>query len=312
MTPNARSVIGKRVLGRTGQVVSEVGIGGAALSEGLYGQQTSEEEAIGALRRGVELGITYIDTSAGYGQSEERIGRALESLNRDALFLATKTGTCTRPKDYSREGTLRSVERSLQRLKTDHLDLLQIHDPSERELDVAFDEKHGALAALLSLKEQGVIGVIGIGVRQHPFLQRAIQHGAFDTILTYADFNLARQTAREALFAQAHERGVAIILGSPLLFGYLSDRPWPDLLREHNADDSQPDAVAARRVRDWCEEHGQSTLAVALQYPLREARLSTMLIGARTTEEVEQNYHALSTPVTSQIWQQLETDLGIR
>ncbi|MDF2440817.1 MAG: hypothetical protein JWN98_1801 [Abditibacteriota bacterium] len=305
------AAIGMRTLGRSGRTVSEVGIGGAALSEGLYGQRTAENEAIAALRLGVELGITYIDTSPGYGQSEERIGRALEGLNRDALFLATKTGTGTRPKDYSREGTLRSVERSLQLLKTDRIDLLQIHDPAETDLDLAFNEKHGALAALLDLKEQGIIGAIGIGVRQHTFLQRAIQHDAFDTILTYADFNLARQTARPALFEAAAAHGVAIIIGSPLLFGYLSDRPWPDLLREHNADDSHPEAQLAKRVRDWCQTHNQSTLAMALQYPLRENRISTMLIGARTPQEMEQNHRALSNPMAPEIWQQLEADLGI-
>lgn len=305
------TAIGTRNLGRSGRTVSEIGIGGAGLSEGLYGQQTAEDEAIAALRCGVELGISYIDTSPGYGQSEERIGHALEGLNRDALFLATKTGTGSRPKDYSRDGTLRSVERSLQRLKASHLNLLQIHDPAETDLDLAFDEKHGALAALLDLKEQGIIGAIGIGVRQHAWLQRAIHHGAFDTILTYADFNLARQTARPALFEEATSRGVAIIIGSPLLFGYLSDRPWPDLLREHNADERHPDAQIAKRVRDWCEAHGQSTLALALQYPLREKRISTMLIGARTPHEIEENYRALSTPIAPQVWQQLEVDLGV-
>lgn len=290
-----------RRLGRTGQQVTELGLGGAGIN-GVYGRRTDEETGIACVRRAVELGVTYIDTSPLYGDSERRIGLALEGGLRERVFLATKTGTRTRPKDYSADGTFRSVEQSLALLRTDHIDLMQIHDPEDIEPALA---PGGALEALRKLKEQGVIGAIGLGVRSHEFLLRAIRHGAFDTILTYADFNPVRQTARETLFPEAAARDVGIILGSPLLFGYLSDRPWEDLLREHRSDGQGPNERGALRVRQWAQSHGISTLHLALRYCLREPRISTALVGASTPEEIEQNVRAATTPLPDTVWQSL-------
>ena len=297
-----------RRLGRLDRQVTELGLGGAGLND-LYGKTTDDARAVACVHRALELGIRYIDTSPLYGESERRLGIALkEHGRRGDLFLATKTGTGTRPKDYSADGTRRSVERSLRLLHTDHLDLLQIHDPDGEEHLAQALGPGGALEALLDLKQQGVIGGIGLGVRSHDFLLRAVRHGAFDTILTYADFNPVRQTAREALFPEAAARDVGIILGSPLLFGYLSDRPFDELAREHGAAPPYTgDAAGALRVRQWAQARGLSTLNLALQYALREPRIATVLVGASTAEEIEQNVRAATTPLPETLWQEMET-----
>ena len=301
----------KRRLGCTGKMVTELGLGGAGLNH-LYGKPNDDAQAIACVHRALELGINYIDTSPLYGESERRIGRALaESGRRADVVLATKTGTGTRPHDYTRDGTLRSVEKSLRLLQTDYLDLLQVHDPVGDEIEAVF-APHGALETLVELKEQGVIGGIGIGVRDHPFLLRAIHDGRFDTILTYADFNPARQTARETLFGPAAENDVAIILGSPLLFGYLSDRPWPDLLHEHGDDGWGKEAQAAKCVRDFADRYQISSLQLALQYALREPRLSTVLVGVASADEIEQNVRAATTPLPDTIWTALTEELDVR
>lgn len=305
------SALNQRRLGRTDRYVTELGLGGAGLN-GVYGRSNDDVTAIACVHRALELGINYIDTSPLYGESERRIGLALTEggYDRDLIFLATKTGTGTQPRDYSRDGTLRSVERSLRLLHTDHLDLLQVHDPADDEIEAVF-APGGAVETLVELKAQGVIRAIGIGVRSHDFLRRAIRHGAFDTILTYADFNPVRQTARETLFPEAAARDVAIILGSPLLFGYLSDRPFGDLLREHKADGSGQNETAALRIREWAAAQNISNVQLALQYALREPRISTVLVGASTPEEIEQNVRAATTPLPETLWQRLADDLGV-
>ncbi len=299
-----------RRLGRLNCCVSQLGLGGAELTSQLYGRETSEAVAIATVQRALELGINYLDTSPLYGASEARLGLALQGVPRDSYFLATKTGTGTRPHDYSREGTQRSIEKSLRLLGTDYLDLMQIHDPDAIGFEQAL-ASDGALDVLLELKEQGVIRGIGLGVRQHEFLRTAIEREEFDAILTYADFNLVRQTARENLFDAAIKNDKAIILGSPLLMGYLTDRPWEDLLREHGADGTSPDLQRVKEVRDWATQNGVSTLHLAIQFALREARISTLLVGASRPEEVEQNAHAATTPLPETLWQQLKDDLGI-
>lgn len=299
-----------RRLGRTGREVTELGLGGAGLNDS-YGRQVDDDTAIACVQRALDLGIRYIDTSPLYGESERRIGLALANGRRDDIFLATKTGTGVRPKNYTRDGTLRSVERSLELLRTDHLDLVQIHDPDENEFETAL-APGGALEALEMLKAQNVIAAIGLGVRSHAFLLRAIEHDSFDTILTYADFNPVRQTARDTLFPRAAARDVAILLGSPLLFGFLSDRPWADLLRERRSDGTGENERGALRVREWADAHGVSTLHLALRYGLRDARIATVLVGVSTPEEVEQNVRAATTPLPSPIWEALANDLGVR
>ncbi|HEY0072924.1 MAG TPA: aldo/keto reductase [Abditibacteriaceae bacterium] len=299
-----------RRLGRLNRQVSEFGLGCAQLASHMYGRENSEANAIAVVQRALELGIDYLDTSPGYGESEARLGKALRGVPREAYFLATKTGTGTRPQDYSREGTLRSVEKSLHLLGTDYLDLVQIHDPDVAGFEQALTTG-GALEALLELKAQKVIGGIGLGVRNHDFHRRAIAHEAFDTILTYGDFNLVHQSARADLFEAARQNDKAIILGSSVLMGYLTDRPWDELLREHGAIGQESELQRARQVRQWAEEHNLSVLHLAIQYVLREARLSTVLVGGSRVDEVEQNVSAATTPLPDDIWRQLQEDLGI-
>jgi aryl-alcohol dehydrogenase-like predicted oxidoreductase len=302
--------IPRRTLGRLGHEVSALGLGCAALQSHLYGREHAEEDALAAVHRALELGIDYFDTSAGYGDSEERLGKALEGTPRESYFLATKTGTRNNPRhDYSADGTRRSVEESMRLLRTDRLDLVQIHDPNPEEVDAALSPE-GALGVLLELKEQKAIGGVGIGVRDHAILSRAIEMGCFDTILTYGDFNPARQTARDDLFAGARARNMAVILGSPVLMGYLTDRPLDELLREQSEEMNRSEGEAARPVREWAEKHGLSITQLALQFALRSPDLSVVLVGSGSAEEVEANVRAAQVPIAQSLWKQFENDLN--
>jgi aryl-alcohol dehydrogenase-like predicted oxidoreductase len=286
-------------------MVTPVGIGGAALSHG-YTTPSTDEDAVAAINRAAELGIAYLDTSAGYGESERRIGLAFknDSKLRERFFLATKTGTGVRPKNYTADWTYRSVENSLKRLNTDWLDLMQIHDPDSLEPPLA---KGGALEALKDLKEQGVIRAIGLGVRSHEFLLQAIEHGDFDTILTYADFNLARQTARDTLFPAAEKNDVGIILGSPILFGLLSNRS-EEKIERHRQREEIP---RVRQIAQWAREKGVKLMSLALQYCLREPRVSVVIVGTRNVEQVEELVLSVLDPLPENIWEELETELDI-
>jgi aryl-alcohol dehydrogenase-like predicted oxidoreductase len=302
--------ISRRRMGRLNRQVTEIGLGCAELAARQYGRANLEADSFAVVERALQLGINYFDTSAGYGESEERLGKALRGVPRDSYFLATKTGTGTQPRDYSFDGTLRSVEKSLRLLGTDFLDLVQIHDIGPDDFELAFS-LNGALGALLQLKAQGTIGGIGIGVRDHEFLRAAIENPHFDTILTYADFNLVRQSARRNLFASAAAHDKAIILGSPLLMGLLTDCPWEELLRTHGSMGTGPDAQRALRIRQWAAARQISVVHLAIQYVLREARISTVLTGAARFYEVEQNLRAATTPLPESIWHELRCDLEI-
>lgn len=289
-----------RKLGRLGREVPALGMGGAALND-LYGRPTNDEWAAATIRRALEQGIRYFDTSPLYGESERRMGMGLEGWPRGDYFLATKTGTGVEPKNYSAEWTYRSVEESLRRLRTDYLDLVLIHDPDDFDPSFA---PGGALEALEDLKGQGVIRAIGLGVREHAHHRRAIRDGRFDVILTYLDYTLISQTALE-LIDEAHAAGVAVVLGSVLAMGFLSGRPVDDVLAERSFSWANEQVEAARRIRQWCVEHDESLLRLALQFCLQEPHASITLAACRTPGEVDANVAAASEPVPESTWRAL-------
>ena len=205
----------RRRLGRTELEVTCLGMGGAGLGRG----DVTDDEAVAAVHRAIDLGINYLDTAPLYGESERRVGLALADGWREKIYLATKTGTHPEWRgDFSATGTRRSVENSLRLLGTDYLDVCLVHDPDSMDPVVA---KGGALDELQRMREEGLIKFIGLGVRQHEFHKIAIETGVVDVILTYLDYTLLSQTANEWLIPLAAENDIGIINGSPIAMGLL-------------------------------------------------------------------------------------------
>ncbi len=161
----------KRVLGRTGEEVGVLGLGGAiAVAE-------DRERAAAIVERALDLGVNYIDTAAQYGPSEANIGAVLKNRRAEA-FLASKTH------DRSYDGTMRLFERSLERLQTDYLDLYQLHAIHTEATWATVKDAGGALAAVRRLREEGAVRYIGIsGHKNSPFLGKLLEEEPFDCVL---------------------------------------------------------------------------------------------------------------------------------
>lgn len=298
----------RRRLGRTGLMVTSLGLGGAGIGGG-YGA-VSDEDAVGTVHRALARGINLIDTSPLYGdcESERRIGLALEGGRRKEVVLTTKTGTHPeRRGDYSRDSTLWSVENSLRLLKTDYLDVVLVHDPESMEPVFA---PGGALEALESLREQGVIGGIGLGQRRHDFHRQAIESGRFDLILTYNDYHPLRTTAAGGLLQAARQHDVGVFNGSPLAHGLLNGTDPGLLDPARRARFPERDVEAARRLYRWRREKGVSMVALALQFCLRQPLIHSTLTGAKTPAELDQNLDALQEPLADNLWRELHA-LGL-
>ncbi|MEG4205652.1 aldo/keto reductase [Microcoleus sp. Pol7_A1] len=165
----------ERLLGNTGVKVPIFGLGGAGQTP--LSQPGREAEAVAQIERAIELGIRYFDTAAEYGPSEENLGKVLPPY-RSRLFLATKTSA------RDRDGAWRDLERSLKRLKTDRLDLWQLHHVSfQTELDQIFSAK-GAIKAIEEAKQQKIIRFSGITGHHEPaIIATGLQRYPFDTTL---------------------------------------------------------------------------------------------------------------------------------
>ena len=289
----------RRRLGRTELEVTCLGMGGA----GLGRAGVTDDEAVEAVHRAIDLGINYLDTSPLYGESERRVGLAFaDSGWREKIYLATKTGTHPEWRgDYSAAGTRRSVENSLRLLNTDYLDVCLVHDPNSMDPVVA---KGGALDELQRMREEGLIKFIGLGVRQHEFHKIAIETGVVDVILTYLDYTLLSQTANEWLLPFAAENDIGVINGSPIAMGLLSGLE-PDVSVE-SAHLGTSDAERAHRLYQWVTDNDLSLLNLAIQFCFRQPKIAMNLTGSKNASEVDQNFAAATTPVPEDVWEQLQ------
>jgi aryl-alcohol dehydrogenase-like predicted oxidoreductase len=296
----------RRRLGRTALEVSALSLGGVGVG-GLH-EQVAENDGIETVEYALANGINYIDTSPLYGDSERRIGIALEGVPRDRYILSTKMGTHReRWGDYSWDGALWSVENSLKLLKTDHIEILLIHDPrDEEDVETIFGSR-GALEALEHLRSQSVIDYIGLGQRNHAWHRRAIESGRFDVILTYNDYHPVRTTAlTDGLLALAKQHDVGVLNGSPLAHGLLNgDEPRA---KSASMDVKHParEVAAAQRLYEWSQANNVPMVAVVLQYCLRQPLIDCTLSGAKTAAEVAQNLMYLRMEFPASLWEDLE------
>jgi aryl-alcohol dehydrogenase-like predicted oxidoreductase len=190
--------------GRTGHHSTRVIFGAAA----LWGMR--QEKADQLLDLLLEYGVNHIDTAASYGESELRIGPWMER-HRDRFFLATKTG------DRTGDAARASLERSLERLRVQQIDLIQLHNlVEEDEWQVAFGPG-GAVGALAQARSEGLvrfIGVTGHGTQVAAMHRRSLERFPFDSVLVPYNFTMMRQpdyaSDFEALMALCQERSVAV------------------------------------------------------------------------------------------------------
>jgi aryl-alcohol dehydrogenase-like predicted oxidoreductase len=273
---NARTVASMptRNLGRTGYKVGIFSLGGQAAIE----QANNFDVAVPLIERALDLGVNYIDTSSIYGGpdrwSEQYVGRVMKARRSEA-FLATKT------KERTRDGSLRMIERSLQLLNTDHVDLWQLHDVGLPEDVNAIFAKGGAMEALIEMQQQKVVRFLGVTGHYRPeALTDAINRHPFDTILmalNAADSHLHSFTDR--LLPLAVEKQMGIIgMKVPSRGRLLASWTPPSLEAQQNSWEGS--AIATRP--------GVMTMREAMHFTLSHP-VSTVIIGCDNIGQLEEN-----------------------
>ena len=195
-----------RILGKTGLRVSRIGFGGIPI------QRIDAEGTRALMQALVEKGVNYIDTARGYTVSEEYLGYGLEGI-RDKFVLATKSMS------RDKASMARDIETSLANLRTDYIDLYQLHNPKLEELDVIFSE-NGAIQALRQAKAEGKIGHIGITVHSAAVFEKALEYDEIETVMF--PYNIVESQGEE-LIARCREKNVGFICMKPLAGGAIED-----------------------------------------------------------------------------------------
>ncbi|MFI1092626.1 aldo/keto reductase [Streptomyces sp. NPDC020917] len=304
--------------------VTEFGFGAASLGN-LY-TRVDDETARGAVDAAYDGGVRYFDTAPHYGLglSERRLGAALADRPRDDYVVSTKVGRLllpnhaptgsdlaaggfdvtdelTRVHDYSRDGVRRSLDASLTRLGLDRVDILYVHDPEEH-LDQAVTE---AIPALIALRDQGVIGAIGVGMNFWQPLLRVVTETDVDVVMLAGRWTLADRTGAP-LLAACRQRGVSVVAAAPFNSGLLS-RAWPPNDAYFDYGPASADVLAhARRLAAICREHGTTLPHAAMRFPLRDPAAACVVAGVRTPLEAQADCAWMTTEVPARLWDHLD------
>lgn len=304
---------------RTGIEVSRLALGTAAFG-GLY-SSVSDDDCTASVQRAIESGITFFDTAPHYGKgrAEQRLGNALRSYPRGSYVLSTKIGRLltpveheaddffldantrvTRTFDYSPRAVRRSFEDSLTRLGLDSIDILFIHDPDDHESQAM----HEAFPELAKMREEGLIRAIGIGMNQSAMPTRFVLNTDIDMVLIAGRYSLLDQSAADDLLPAALERGVDIIAAGVFNSGVLANPEDPNA-RYNYMPVSDEMRAKAMRIKGVIEENGYSLTSIAMRFPLRHRAVKSVLVGCRSTAEVDENVTHFNTEIEESFWESL-------
>jgi D-threo-aldose 1-dehydrogenase len=300
------------------EVVASLGLGTAPLGN-LFASVT-DEEAAATVDAAWDLGLRMFDTAPqyGHGLAEVRLGRALAGRPRDEYVLASKVGRLLRrtdgPRpatafrdvpdvdpvfDFSRDGILRALDESLERLGVDHLDIVHVHDPDAHEAEA----RDQAFPTLFELRDQGVVGWVGCGMNQWQMLSRFVADLPLDCVLLAGRWTLLDRSGAE-LLDQCADRGVKVVLGGVFNSGLLA-APAPGATFDYA--EAPGELVArAQELQRICGRHGVPLAAAAIQFGLRHPAVLGVLFGARSAEEVAIDVDLATMRLPAGLWADLD------
>ena len=285
-------------LGHTGMSVSALGFGGSA----LHAHGETDAAAHAAVRRAIDEGINYVDTSPLYGNSEAVLGHALKG-RRDEVVLATKCGAYPGPQyDHSRTRIRRSLEESLRRLRTDRIDLFQLHDIefSRREQIIA-----ESVPEMQALKREGKVRAIGITGYPLRNLRAVAEAREVDVVLSYCHYTLLNTRMDAVLKTFCRERGIGLINAAPLHMGLLCERKPPSWTP------TTPALLATvARAALRCREAGTNLATLAVRFSLQHPTVATTLIGMASVAEVEDDLRAADAPPDADLVREVQEILA--
>ena len=283
-------------LGRTGITTTRFGLGTAS-----WPLRVPYEQVVDVFRAAFEAGVRHVDTAPLY-RTEEIVGRAIAETGRPpGLTVATKA--CAYKDDigilyreYSGHTVHRSVERSLQRLRTDRIDVVHIHDVEEDDLP-RIGAPDGALKALVDLREQGVIRSLGMATVSLDCLRWAVDTGQFDHIQIYHTHTLLNSSARDTLIPAARARHMGVFNCAPFAGYILQNGPAADAM--YNYRPARPEVIeAARRLEAAFAAKGATLLEAAAAYSYQSPDVDVTIVGASSRDKLHERLRPFGTKLT--------------
>lgn len=300
----SQDLLGRRPLGPLGVDVPAISIGCAPLGNmpDTFDYEVPEEIALATIRRALEGPLDHLDTAAAYGdgESERRIGLVLQELGGlpEGAFLQTKAGQSP-DGDFSGEMVRRRFERSLRLLGQDRIELVFLHDPQSITYEEAF-ATNGPVEVLHQLKDEGLIGHVGVAGGPIDMEIRFVESGAFDAVITHNRYTLLNRRA-DPLLTIASERGLTVFNAAPYGSGMLAKGP-DAYARYAYSSAPEPMVERARTIQEICSRYDVPLAAAALQFSLRDPRIDSTIVGMSRPERIDQTIALAQHAIPDACW----------
>jgi D-threo-aldose 1-dehydrogenase len=296
-------------LGKTGLSVSPICFGTSGIGDmpETYGYSVSEERALETVRAIFDSPVNFLDTSRNYGtgRSEERIGRVIRERGGlpKGFVLSTKLDRDFSTNAFDAARAERSLEESLKALNVQQIDLLHLHDPEHaRSLD-EITAKGGAIDALFKMKERGLAKAVGLAAGKVDVMMPLLRDYPFDALITHNRFTPVNHNASD-MMSFAYEKGIAVLNAAPYAGGVFAKGTANYQRYAYQiATDAMLDPV--REVEAICARHGVATGPVALQYSMRDPRVTATICGVSRPERVAETIAWASASVPDAVWTEL-------
>ncbi len=284
----------KRTLGQTGLPLPILSFGASSLGQEF--RKVSLDEALHSVRVALDCGLTFIDTSPFYGRgmSEVLLGIALRDVPRDSFTLCTKLGRYDLQHfDFSAKRVAESVDVSLHRLGTDHLDIILCHDIEFVDMQQIVDE---TLPALRRVQQQGKVRFIGFSGYPQKIFRFICDQTDVDCVLSYNQYTLQNTRFAEETIPYLKAKGVGILNAGPFSARLLTNAPLPAWLKE-------PETVkaAARKAAEHCAKKGIDIAKLALQFSCANPDTTTTIAGSANPDNIRKWARWIEEPLAPQL-----------
>ena len=293
----------------TGLEVTELSFGTSSLGSmpDTYGYEVSENRAQKTLNRFFQGPVNMLDTSRNYamGESEKRIGKAIKENGGwpNGFLLSTKLDrnmdTLVLDKNRVRE----SLEESLKTLNVDSVDILFLHDPEYAKDITDITKKDGAMDELFKIKNEGLAKAAGVAMGKVDIMFPLLKDWDFDVIINHNRYTLLNREANE-MYDYASSKNIAIFNAAPYAGGVLAK--GPDNFKKITYQDATEEKLApAREFEKVCKKHNVELGAAALQFSLRDNRITSTICGVTSVESIEKNLAWANAEISGEFWDEI-------
>ncbi|GAC1373760.1 MAG: aldo/keto reductase [Ktedonobacteraceae bacterium] len=307
--PGSSETLKLRPLGTTGLSVTPLCIGCAPLGNmpDTFAYEVGEDRALATIRAFLDSPINFLDTAASYGdgESERRIGIVLRERGGlpPGVVLASKADRDLKSGEFSGAQMRRSVERSLRLLGLEQVQLMHLHDPEHITFEEAM-KPGGPVEVLQQCKEEGLVSHLGVAGGPIDLMMRFVETGLFEAVISHNRYTLLNREA-EPLWELCTRKNVAILNAAPYGSGILAKGPsaYPRYMYQ----EAPADLVQrAQQMEELCKRHNVPLAAAALQFSLRDPRITSTIVGLTRPERLEQTIALSQHPIPDELWGELD------